>query len=454
MKNPCVIHPKSAKKVLWVCDCGREKKIVVHSVTNGYTTRCGMCNVVEDVRVFGKWTLSESVSVTSGSEKKVHAVCACGNSSYVRIADLFSGKSTKCGKCSISGRGWYEQHEDTLKSLKLPVSPNDIPPGWTILKQTVESSASPFLAECGACGGDYFPIWNNFRRGMSITCGCSSNRISTWHSSILEFINSLGVEARSEFSLNGLKYDIAIPEKKIIMELNGLRWHSMEQSKRQDKKKYENALNSGFNLIVLFDDEWRRDPEKVKNLICNRIGLSHKVRMRGSKCIIRKIGHTEADVFHEEWHYIGAGRSPVNYGAFVDGKLVACASFRRPTRQSVYEWELSRMSSRSDISVHGVWSKILSRFCLEHSPSSIVSFSDNRLFDGRTYSKIGFLNDGQVSPDYYWTDGKRRWHKSAMRKSKEEIAGGLSETELRVKSGLRKVWDFGKTRWVYRTNAT
>jgi predicted acetyltransferase len=107
------------------------------------------------------------------------------------------------------------------------------------------------------------------------------------------------------------------------------------------------------------------------------------------------------------------------------------------------------MASDPEYRVHGIWSKLLKTFVREHRPVSIVSFSDNRLFSGGVYEKIGFSYDGEVPPDYYWVKGQRRFHKSGLRKKGEEKQSGLTEAQLREAQGYRKIWDLGKKRWVF-----
>jgi predicted acetyltransferase len=108
------------------------------------------------------------------------------------------------------------------------------------------------------------------------------------------------------------------------------------------------------------------------------------------------------------------------------------------------------MASDPEYRIHGIWSKLLKVFCQEYSPTSIVSFSDNRLFSGGVYEKMGFKYDGEVPPDYYWVKGGRRFHKSSLRKRGEERTSGKTERELREAQGYRRIWDLGKKRWVYQ----
>ena len=105
------------------------------------------------------------------------------------------------------------------------------------------------------------------------------------------------------------------------------------------------------------------------------------------------------------------------------------------------------MCSDFHFRIHGIWSKLLKIFIQENHPISIISFSDNRLFNGSVYSKLGFIYDGNVKPDYYWTNSYKRFHKSKFRKTEEEKTTNLTETQLREIQGLRKIWDLGKKRW-------
>jgi hypothetical protein len=112
------------------------------------------------------------------------------------------------------------------------------------------------------------------------------------------------------------------------------------------------------------------------------------------------------------------------------------------------------MSSDPGFRIHGVWSKVLQIFKDNYSFKSIVSFSDNRLFSGGVYAKMGFVKDGDVRQDYYWVKGSKRHHKSALRKTEEEKKTGKTEIELREAQGYKRIWDVGKTRWVYITPIT
>jgi hypothetical protein len=227
----------------------------------------------------------------------------------------------------------------------------------------------------------------------------------------------------------------------------------MGKSKTRDLAKLKHAESSGYAMLSIYEDEWVFKGAVMRDIISNRIGLGNATSVRASVCDIEHMPSAKADAFYELHHYLGGVKSKVNLAAFRNGNIVACMSFKRPTRQtSRYDWELVRMASLSAFRIHGIWSKLFRKFVNKVHPSSVVSFSDNRLFTGGVYSKIGFVLDGELQQDYYWTKQRSRWHKSALRKTDVEKTSGKTETELREAQGYRKIWDLGKKRWVWRSH--
>ncbi len=211
-----------------------------------------------------------------------------------------------------------------------------------------------------------------------------------------------------------------------------------------------NPLSPAVSYLMIYEDEWTKNRHKVEALLRNRLVRSSPVSLRPSACVIHLVSKDVVNPFYEMNHYIGPARAAAHYGVFHGDVLVAAASFARPTRQSSHPWELVRMASAPEFRVHGIWSKVLSMFVRDHSPSSIVSFSDNRLFQGGVYGKVGFRHDGDVRPDYCWVKGGVRHHKSGLRKKGPERLSPVTETVLREADGYRKSYDLGKKRWVWR----
>jgi len=458
MRDPKLLAPHSDEVVVWVCDCGRETESMVHHVFSGDTTSCGKCDwkgqSYWSEAVFGRLRMTDPIGddLGLGSNKLVDWTCSCGGTVTAPVSQVTRGGLRSCARCYDRGLEWFRKNRQLLSELRVPISPSSIPEGWIAAQETVRNQTVPFRALCGACGSEYYPRWKDLKRGNSLTCGCVTFRISRANMEISEFVESLGFHPVLEHQVDDFKYDLFVPERNLIIEHNGLRWHSMPGSKRRDLLKYQTAVRAGYGFMSIFEDEWTFGRPKVESLIRNRLGSSFLVSVRPSDGMVRTVRSDDANLFYSSNHYIGPCRPKVSYGFFLGQEMVACASFGCPTRQSPHGWELIRMASDGVHRVHGIWSKIVLSFVREFSPGSIVSFSDNRFFSGKSYISMGFLPDGDVPSDYYWVKGCRRFHKSGLRKKKDEMTSGMTETQLRSSQGYRKVWDLGKRRWVWRSH--
>jgi hypothetical protein len=454
METPEPLALGSHSKVSWLCDCGRKTKAAVGSVTSGHTSTCGRCRQSDSdfwaAMSYGRLTRTEDSPISKGSNKKTSWRCSCGVQTTQMTYDVTSGKVVSCGACILRAKDWHRENLDALRSLVCPVLPASFPGGLLVPLETISGVDVPFRASCGICGKDYHPRISNLRRGSSLTCGCTNNHVSGASSEIADFVRKLGVEVVQEHHVGGLDYDIFVPSSNLLIEFNGIRWHSMDGSRERDLRKYRNAVVLGYSYIMLFEDEWARSRPKVESLLRNRLFRAPSRPLRPSACEVRPVSHSESSPFYDLHHYIGPCLAKVHYGVFHENVMVACASFSVPSRQSFHPWELVRMASRPDYRVHGIWSKVLKRFWADYSPSSVVSFSEKRLFSGAVYGRIGFVKDGDVRPDYSWAKSGVRHHKSGLRKRGLERHSGLTESQLREAEGYRKIWDLGKVRWVWR----
>jgi predicted SprT family Zn-dependent metalloprotease len=456
MKFPAPVSRASGKRVLWVCDCGNEVLVSIIDVLRGHTASCGKCGILPqefwEKTKFGRLRLLHPQSMTIRSNRKMEWHCDCGEVLTAVVENVTTGRTTCCGKCRNNVDEWFIQNRSKIRMMKPPIQPSDLPSGSFTILDTVTRTADPIRAICGVCGAEYFPRWDHVRSGVALTCGCSTNRVSKGQQELADFIHSLGVNVLVEHKIGKLAYDIFVPEANIAVEFQGIKWHSVPGSKQRDMAKYRNAENHGVSVIAIFEDEWQLRRKQISQLVSNRLRKNFPTHtLRASSVLIRHVPSTDANKFYEAFHYIGKCRATVSYGAFVNDIMVACCSFSRPTRQSSHPWELVRMSSNSDYRVHGIWSKILHHFINDFHPTSIVSFSDNRVFVGRVYDKLGFKHDGNVPQSYYWAKGGKRFNKSGLRKHGLERNSQVTETQLREFQGFNKIWDLGKKRWVWRS---
>jgi predicted SprT family Zn-dependent metalloprotease len=458
MLNPIDIHKYSNKHVEWICDCGSVSLRSVTDVIRGHSKSCGKCDIkLSDFwkeSKFGKLRMLNPGSIGLRSNKKVEWICDCGNITSAIIQNVTRGRTTACGKCRESIQKWYFENQNEITRLKPPISQSDLPNSPFVMLESVTRTKKPFSVVCPACKRTYKPNWDSIRLGKSLTCGCVTYRISNGQKGIHEFLVSNGVSSILEYKIGKLNYDICIPDSKLVIEFNGLKYHSLVLSKHRDFNKYKNAIDNGFSYMMVFEDEWSRSQNKIKSIILNRLLINKSITLRASSCLVKKIPSSVADEFYEENHYIGGCRTSRNYGAFFDGVLVGCISFKKPTRQSKYEYELIRMSCKLGYRINGLMSKLFKVSISDMKPLSIVSFSDNRLFTGKVYEKLGFTKDGELNQDYYWVKGGARYHKSGLRKKSSELNLQLTEKQLRESQGYKQIWDVGKTRWVMHLTGT
>ncbi|MCQ9342102.1 hypothetical protein NQ028_13345, partial [Corynebacterium phoceense] len=132
-------------------------------------------------------------------------------------------------------------------------------------------------------------------------------------------------------------------------------------------------------------------------------------------------------------------------------ELVAISTWRK-VKDNLY---LDRYCT--SVSVPGGMGKLLKAAIMwaqGHSINRIVTFSNHEVSNGELYERLGFDNDGELSPDYsYIYDGMRR-HKFGFRKIRFrndpllKFEEGLTENDLAAMNGIPRVWDCGKTRWI------
>lgn len=440
---------KILQKVDVLCSCGNRVQAIWRNLITGNTKTCGKCEFFRfrnsGIVEFGSLTITDPDSVTTLSDRALFS-CKCGNSVTKKVINVVSGHTKTCGKCRFNIRSRMDGNG--IRGFRKSDYP--IPPGvlfGTIaVKNEIRSAKTKLDAVCPACGSEWHPTMQDILRSYSVTCGCSYNKISTQQVEIFEFLREAGLSPELEFKVGRYSFDIYVPGR-LLIEYNGLKWHSMPDSRSREMEKSRAAADLGIPLVSIYEDEWRDRRGPMESILKSRLGIRRpNLKLRPSDCHVSRCSARECEKLLSEHHYLGGCRSGFGYAAYYAGEMVACAIFKSPTRQSVHQRELVRMVSHPKFSVHGIWSKFMNAFVRDEPSSSVVSFSDNRLFTGDVYGRMGFKLDGEVRPDYYWTKARKRFHKSGLRKPKGEVR---TESELRRLDGYRKVWDLGKKRWVF-----
>ncbi|MBR8839124.1 MAG: hypothetical protein DSM106950_35275 [Stigonema ocellatum SAG 48.90 = DSM 106950] len=92
---------KQGKQVLCQCDCGTQKLIYSHTLTNGRSTNCGCKKRKESIPVgttSGRLTVISDVEVKGKrGELLLLTLCSCGTQKYVSKNSLKRGLTQSCG---------------------------------------------------------------------------------------------------------------------------------------------------------------------------------------------------------------------------------------------------------------------------------------------------------------------------------------------------------------------
>ena len=428
MSEPSDYHLKSNKKIKWDCDCGDHTFANIINVTSKRQKTCGKCHVLSKDYLssitFGRLRIENPIDIHKNSHSKVNWLCSCGGKKCITVSSVTRGDTKTCGKCYQNAWKKYEINKKLIHSLKFPIFPDDIKEFIEVL-EPIKSTMRPFLAVCNACNSKYKPRWNDIRRGISITCGCSYNKISGQQQSLFNFINSFDVDPVLEYKINNFTYDIFVPVNNLLIEYNGLRWHSQTNSKKYDLAKYEMAKSSGFNYLMIFEDEWVGKHKQIKNLIIGKLHIEQLIH----NYHINLISKDTANSFYKEFCYDKTNGTDVNYGIYYNNLLVMCVSF--------YEFDIEQnswclsISTNNKFEVCGGLEKILSQFVISYCPKFVYAYSDNRIDDGSIFQKLGFKFANNIEPVYWVVNGQKR-------------------LKFDEQNG-RKIWDLGKKLWIYKS---
>ena len=253
--------------------------------------------------------------------------------------------------------------------------------------------------------------------------------------------------------------DILSEAKKIGFEYCGLYWHNEDslhpRPSSYHKDKMEKAGGLGYRLITIFEDEWLKRGDMVRDYIRSVFGVFDKT-IGARECELREIAPDLGGLFYDVNHIQGASQSSLVYFGLFDGDdLLGVISGGRHPR-NLQEMEkvliLDRLCFKRGVRVHGGASRLF-KALVDWARSSgydqILSWSDNRYSEGAVYEKLGFILDGDLPPDYSYVKGGKRYSKQSLKKTAEERASGKTETELRTEQGYSRIWDCGKKRWIF-----
>ena len=178
----------------------------------------------------------------------------------------------------------------------------------------------------------------------------------------------------------------------------------------------------------------------------------------------------------------GEDKATIKLGLYVTSPktkkhiLVSVMTFCKPRKalgqksSSIYDYELSRFASTYNYVILNGFSRLFDYFIANYTWSRILTYADKRWSDGDVYTKNGWTHDHDSKPNYWYTDGHKRFHRYIFNKQnlkqyathpnnkyyerfKNIYNEALSEKEIMQRSKLYTIYDCGNMIYTYeRTN--
>lgn len=322
---------------------------------------------------------------------------------------------------------------------------------------------------CNDCNNNYEIHRNSFRYRVSVNVNpCTNCNPINESSSIQEkelqkiITNIVGDTCilNDRTTIPPKELDIFIPNKKLAIEYNGVYWHNeLFVDDDYHLKKYLSCKTKGIDLIQIFQDEWENKRDIILSLIKNRLGLNGGI-IYARKCEIRFVENKTHNVFLNSNHVQGKVGASVKLGLYYNNELVSLMTFGK-LRKSLGsnhangEWELIRFCNKLNYNVVGGASKLFKFFLKNYKPDKILSFSDNRFFNGDLYKVLGFNYSGYSKPSYFYVINGVRHHRYNFRKDvlvKKGFDSDKTEHQIMLDRGIYRIYDCGNKKWVFNNS--
>jgi very-short-patch-repair endonuclease len=224
------------------------------------------------------------------------------------------------------------------------------------------------------------------------------------------------------------KPDFILPELNIIVECDGLYWHSdaINHNKYYHRDKQEFYKESGYRSLFFREDEIDTKIDIIESMIAHRCKLSRPIYAR--KCTIEELPHKKVKQFFIDHHLMGNG-SGKGVVLKYNGEIVAACQIVQ--RDYV---DISRFCTKLNTHVIGGFSKILS-FIDKKYHKDIHTFIDGRYGDGEYLKELGFeLKNKDIS--FKWVKDDKTFHRLKYK--------GNTGYENRC----YKIWDCGQYKYI------
>ena len=243
---------------------------------------------------------------------------------------------------------------------------------------------------------------------------------------------------------------------KLAIEFNGLYWHSsLYKPNNYHQKKWKACQDKGIRLIQIWEHDWILKQSIIKKYLNNIFINKKKVYAR--KCQIKSLTYLSSKEFIDDNHIQGSTTSgSIYYGLYYNNKLVQLMSF---VKKSEY-YEISRLCTKSSISVIGGANKLFNHFIKNINPEKVITYSSNDHFTGHVYEKMNMNFASLTQPRYFYAKNSKSEIDILSRQQCQKhklIKMGYdptkSEHEIMLERGYYRCYDSGNKKFEWIKNS-
>jgi len=299
-------------------------------------------------------------------------------------------------------------------------------------------------------------IYHRIKNNIELCLNCNpigTKYVSSGEIGIIDFLKENNIEFKQTDKkiISPYNLDVIIESKKIAIEYNGIWWHNDQfKDKFYHNNKYNKCFEKGWHLIQVWEDDWMNKQDIVKSIILSKIGI-YRNRIYARNCEIREVSNKEKSEFLNKNHLQGDCKSNINIGLYYSDELVSLMTFGSRRTNNKKEFELIRFCNKLNTIVIGGASKLFKYFKDNNQYEKIISYSDCSYSNGDLYKTLGF-NYIDTSINYYWCDGKLKYHRFNFNKKKLVSQGydkNKTEVEIMRDIGFNRIWGAGNKKWEF-----
>jgi len=148
-----------------------------------------------------------------------------------------------------------------------------------VIRERFKDSDKKETRHCEWCGKEFriYTCQTTNNRGRFCSRACkgawicanAQNRVSNLEKFFIGHLVSVGLKFKTQYPVNHYSLDVAFPDKKIAVEIDGDYWHSLPRMKKKDKKKDSHLQSLGWKVIRIKENEINANPEEAAKRVAS-----------------------------------------------------------------------------------------------------------------------------------------------------------------------------------------